>query len=273
MAKCYLKIIPYLCVGIFALYHGINARVLGCVYHSNPAFNYDSSDWKSVSFSKISMGDCSARIYGEHIITSDSAFQTLLNERWVYFSYSDYEPPQIDFSKYTLIISSKFADCNARFHVEIFKNDKLKSFQIITREFYGGCRGLNLFADALIISKEENYTFEFVYPDDTDYSNGRDQTAFEFVMRLYEICANNNSAEWKNVLSEKFRNRGDEYINNHFGIWRDKILKKYDKWYLSQASIKTGRYIEEGESTVILINEEAFAKVKNENGEIKIDEN
>lgn len=229
-------------------------------------------DWYPVPFVQIYLGDCSSRFFGEHIISSDLEFNALLTSHRVYSSCPDFITPVIDFSKYTLVISTKFADCKARFDLKIFRNDIEKSYRIIIREFQGGCRGTNIFTDAVLIPRvNENYGYDFVYVDDDGNTSNDNRPAFDFFMRVYDLFKKDEKDQWKDILSAKYKSLGDEYINARYQILRESIVMQYSDWALAYASIRLEKKISEGEQTSLIINDEVFSGVTMENGELKID--
>lgn len=230
------------------------------------------SDWYPVSFVQIDLGDCSSRFFGEHVISSDPEFNAFLISHRVYSSCPDFKPPAIDFSKYTLIISTKFADCKARFDLKIFRNDNEKSYRVIIREFQGGCRGTNIFTDAVLIPRvNENYEHDFMHVSDDGNISNDNKPAFDFFMRLYDLFKKDAKDQWMSILSGKYKSLGDEYINKRYQILRENILLQYNDWVLAYASIRLGKNISEGEKTSLIINDEVFSSVTMENGELKID--
>jgi len=60
---------------------------------------------------------------------------------------------KIDFQKYTLILLTEFADCQAMIHARVTKDTARKLYVVTLEEKYGGCRGMTGHSFSFLVEK------------------------------------------------------------------------------------------------------------------------
>jgi hypothetical protein len=72
---------------------------------------------------------------------------------------------KIDFQKYTLILLTEFADCQAMIYARVTKDTAKKLYVVTLEEKYGGCRGMTAHSFSFLIEKlPPDYSVRFADP-------------------------------------------------------------------------------------------------------------
>ena len=72
---------------------------------------------------------------------------------------------KIDFQKYTLILLTEFADCQAMIHPRVTKDTARKLDVVTLEEKYGGCRGMTSHSLSFLVEKlPPDYSVHFAEP-------------------------------------------------------------------------------------------------------------
>ena len=72
---------------------------------------------------------------------------------------------KIDFQKYTLILLTEFADCQAMIHARVTKDMAKRLYVVTLEEKYGGCRGMTGHSFSFLVEKlPPDYSVQFADP-------------------------------------------------------------------------------------------------------------
>ena len=75
---------------------------------------------------------------------------------------------KIDFEKYTLILLTEFADCQAMIHARVMRDRAKKLYVVALEEKYGGCRGMTAHSFSFLVEKlPPDYSVHFAEPKRT----------------------------------------------------------------------------------------------------------
>ena len=86
------------------------------------------------------------------IIRDNQALQKALDEGSTNFCKLN-RNLKIDFQKYTLILLTEFADCQAMIHARVTKDTANKLYVVTLEEKYGGCRGMTSHSLSFLVEK------------------------------------------------------------------------------------------------------------------------
>ena len=126
----------------------------------NPAANLQEVD---VPLTNVELG-CRP-VWGKPLIIGDNqALQKVLDEGSTNYCKLD-RNLKIDFQKYTLILLTEFADCQAMIHARVTKDTVKKLYVVTLEEKYGGCRGMTGHSFSFLIEKlPPDYSVRFADP-------------------------------------------------------------------------------------------------------------
>jgi hypothetical protein len=98
------------------------------------------------------------------IIGDNQALQKALGEGSTNYCKLD-RNLKIDFQKYTLILLTEFADCQAMIHARVTKDTAKKLYVVTLDEKYGGCRGMTGHSFSFLVEKlPPDYSVQFADP-------------------------------------------------------------------------------------------------------------
>jgi hypothetical protein len=98
------------------------------------------------------------------IIGDNQALQKALGEGSTNYCKLD-RNLKIDFQKYTLILLTEFADCQAMIYARVTKDTAKKLYVVTLEEKYGGCRGMTPHSFSFLIEKlPPDYSVHFADP-------------------------------------------------------------------------------------------------------------
>ena len=101
------------------------------------------------------------------IIADNQALQKALAEGSTNYCKLD-RNLKIDFQKYTLILLTEFADCQAMIYPRVTKDPAKKLFVVTLEEKYGGCRGMTPHSFSFLMEKlPADYSVHFADPKRT----------------------------------------------------------------------------------------------------------
>jgi hypothetical protein len=111
----------------------------------------------------LHLGHCASFWSEEVVINDQGTFKKLIEENKS-GQCEDQKDVKIDFAKYTILGVNVFADCHTEISLKIIKNDKARVYEFITHEKYGGCRGMDVFSEFVLVEKlPENYSVKFTH--------------------------------------------------------------------------------------------------------------
>jgi hypothetical protein len=98
------------------------------------------------------------------IIGDNQALQKAISEGSTNYCKLD-RNLKIDFQKYTLILLTEFADCQAMVQARVTKDTAKKLYVVTLEEKYGGCRGMTGHSFSFLIEKlPPGYSVHFADP-------------------------------------------------------------------------------------------------------------
>ncbi|HBB98109.1 MAG TPA: hypothetical protein DC054_22220 [Blastocatellia bacterium] len=98
------------------------------------------------------------------IIGDNQALQKALDEGSTNYCKLD-RNLKIAFQKYTLILLTEFADCQAMIHARVTKDTAKKLYVVTLEEKYGGCRGMTPHSFSFLVEKlPPDYSVHFADP-------------------------------------------------------------------------------------------------------------
>lgn len=126
----------------------------------NPAAN---SQTVEVPITEVELG-CRPQWHNPLIIGDDQALQKALDEGSTNYCKLD-RNLKIDFQRYTLILFTEFADCQAMINARVTKDTANKLYVVTLEEKYGGCRGMTAHSFSLLVEKlPPDYSVHFAEP-------------------------------------------------------------------------------------------------------------
>ena len=114
----------------------------------NPAVNSQENE---VPITDVELG-CHPYWRNPLIIGDNQALQKALDEGSTNYCKLN-RNLKIDFQKYTLILLTEFADCQAMIHARVTKDTAKKLYVVTLEEKYGGCRGMTGHSFSFLIEK------------------------------------------------------------------------------------------------------------------------
>lgn len=126
----------------------------------NPAVNSQAVE---VPITDVELG-CRPQWRNPLIIGNDQALQKALDEGSTNYCKLD-RNLKIDFEKYTLILLTEFADCQAMIDARVTKDTAKKLYVVTLEEKYGGCRGMTAHNFSFLVEKlPPGYSVQFADP-------------------------------------------------------------------------------------------------------------
>jgi hypothetical protein len=109
----------------------------------------------------LDLGHCASFWSDEVVINDQATFKKLIEENKS-GQCENQKDVKIDFAKYTILGVNVFADCHTAISLKVIKHDKARVYEFIAREKYGGCRGMDVFSEFVLVEKlPENYSVKF----------------------------------------------------------------------------------------------------------------
>ena len=112
-----------------------------------------AANWQEVEvpITDVELG-CHPQWRNPLIIDDNQALQKALDEGSTNYCKLN-RNLKIDFQKYTLILLTEFADCQAMIHARVTKDTAKKLYVVTLEEKYGGCRGMTGHSLSFLIEK------------------------------------------------------------------------------------------------------------------------
>lgn len=129
----------------------------------NPAANLQEVE---VPITDVELG-CHPEWRNPLIIGDNQALQKAIGEGSTNYCKLD-RNLKIDFQKYTLILLTEFADCQAMIYPRVTKDPAKKLYVVTLEETYGGCRGMTPHSFSFLMEKlPPDYSVQFADPKRT----------------------------------------------------------------------------------------------------------
>jgi hypothetical protein len=138
----------------------LSLAVVSTTATQNPAANLQEIE---VPITDVELG-CRPQWRHPLIIGDDQAMQKALDEGSTNYCRLN-RNLKIDFQKYTLILLTEFADCQAMIHARVTKDTAKKLYVVTLEEKYGGCRGMTAHSFSFLVEKlPPDYSVHFADP-------------------------------------------------------------------------------------------------------------
>jgi len=138
----------------------LSLSLIAAATAQNPAINSQEIE---VPIIEVELG-CHPYWRDPLIIGNDQALQKALDQGSTNFCKLD-RNLKIDFQKYTLILLTEFADCQAMIHARVTKYTARKLYVVTLEEKYGGCRGMTGHSFSFLVEKlPPDYSVRFADP-------------------------------------------------------------------------------------------------------------